>query len=198
MKEDILEQVAEDWLHLAGYFTVHNVGFKPEKVHPDFESGQDAVASDIDVLAVHPRRSGVERVIAVSCKSWQSGFNADARLAELRGEKKNGKRATWRHVRELWVPKWSKAFVDVIEERTGQRQFTYRIAVTKLKGDTAAWAADPTIAANLPGCDIGFVTFEEMWTDVIRPAEDGSTKPAPSEVGRLAQLLRASGVLAGE
>ena len=83
----------------------------------------------------------------------------------------------------------------MVEARTGQREFTYRIAVTKLKGDPTAWSSDPTIAANLPGCDIGFVTFEEMWADVITPAKDGSTKPAPSEVGRLAQLLRASGVL---
>jgi hypothetical protein len=66
--------------------------------------------------------------------------------------------------------------------------------VTKLRGDRTAWQGDPTISANLPGCDIGFVTFEEMWTEVIKPDADGSTKPAPSEIGRLAQLLKAAGL----
>lgn len=193
MKEDVLEQVVEDWLHLDGWFTVHNVPFKPRKDRPDYVSQQDSVASDIDVLAIHPLRSGRERVIAVSCKSWQAGFDATAKLAELRGEKKNPKRETWRHFRELWVPKWSEGFCDAVEERTGQREFTYRVAVTKLKGDHNAWGSDPTITANLPGCDVGFVTFDEMWARVMEPDATGSTKPAPSEIGRLAQLLRAAG-----
>ncbi len=193
MKEDVLEQIVEDWLHLDGWFTVHNVPFKPRKDRPDYVSQQDSVASDIDVLAVHPWRKGRERVIAVSCKSWQTGFDATAKLAELRGEKKNPKRATWRHFRELWIPKWSEAFCDVVEERTGQREFTYRVAVTRLKGDDTAWRDDPTIAKNLPGGDIGFVTFDETWASVMEPDATGSTKPAPSEIGRLAQLLRAAG-----
>lgn len=81
----------------------------------------------------------------------------------------------------------------MVEERTGQRAFTYRIAVTKLKGDADAWSNVPTIAQNLPGCDIGFVTFDEMWASVTKPDATGSRKPAPSEIGRLAQLLRAAG-----
>jgi hypothetical protein len=192
MKEDILEQIVEDWLQLDGYFTIHNVPFKPRKEHAEYIGQQDSVASDIDVLAVHPRRSGVDRVVAVSCKSWQSGFDATAKLAELRGTKANPKRATWRHFRELWIPKWSEAFLDTVEERTGQRDLTYRVAVTKLRGDAAAWSTDTTIGGNLPGCDVGFVTLQEMWARVLQPVPGGSTKPAPSEFGRLAQLLKAA------
>ncbi len=29
MKEDVLEQIVDDYLQLNGYFTVHNVRFKP-------------------------------------------------------------------------------------------------------------------------------------------------------------------------
>jgi hypothetical protein len=195
MKEDVLEQIVEDWLQLQGYFTIHNVPFKPSKERPDYVSNQDSVASDIDVIGFNPLREGIDRVVAVSCKSWQSGFDATAKLAELRGDKKNPKRETWRHFREVWAPKWSEAFVEAIETRTGQREFTYRVAVTKLRGDRNAWGKDETITANLPGCDVGFVTFEEMWRAVNEPDETGSTKPAPSEIGRLAQLMRASGVL---
>lgn len=95
--------------------------------------------------------------------------------------------------RELWSPKWSAAFVDRIEELTGQREFDYSIAVTKLIGTGGAdpWNADPTIRRNLPNCAISFLTMETMWRDVL--ARLGTT-PAASEIGRLAQLLKASGV----
>src|SRR4051812_35976634 len=95
MKEDVLEQVVDDYLKFKGYFTIHNVGFRPRANHPDYVAAQDSVRSDVDVVGYHPRRSGLDRVMVVSCKAWQSGFDANAKLAELRGEKKNPKRATW-------------------------------------------------------------------------------------------------------
>ncbi len=129
--------------------------------------------------------------MVVSCKAWQAGFDATAKLAELNGTKKNPKRETWRHFRELWIPKWSEAFRSVITELTGEEVFTYRIAVTQLRGDAAAWSSDPTIGTNLPGCPVGFLTLEEMWSTML--AELGTT-PAASEIGRLAQLLKAAGM----
>src|SRR6266850_3360166 len=47
-----------------------------------------------------PRKTGIERVLVVTCKSWQVGFDADAKLGELRGTRKNPKRATWHHFRD--------------------------------------------------------------------------------------------------
>lgn len=60
-------------------------------------SQTDSVASDIDVVGVHSRLAGTERVKVVSCKSWQSGLAASHILAQLRGEAKNPKRllARW-------------------------------------------------------------------------------------------------------
>ena len=193
MKEDVLEQIVDDYLQIKGYFTMHNVRFRPAVDHPDYESKKDSVHSDLDVLGVNPNLQGPSRVIAVSCKSWQVGFNPTNKLAELRGEKQNGKRETWRMFRELWSPKWSAAFVDRIEELTGQREFDYSIAVTKLlgTGGVDTWNADPTIRTNLPKCAISFLTMESMWRDVL--ARLGTT-PAASEIGRLAHLLKASGV----
>lgn len=189
MKEDVLEQIVDDYLQHLGYFTQHNVRFRPRKDHPDFQSRPDSVYSDIDVIGIHPIRSGLDRVRVVTCKSWQEGFNADAKLAELRGRKKNPKRETWKQFRELWVPKWSEAFRATIAERTGVERFEYRIAVTWLRGDEEAWGRDPTISANLPGCTVGFLTLEQMWNRLL---VDLDTTPAASEVGRLAQLLKAA------
>jgi hypothetical protein len=189
----VLEQIVDDYLKFNGYFTTHNVGFRPSKDHPEYVSTDDSVRSDVDVVGYHPTKADDERVIVVSCKAWQAGFDATAKLAELREEKPNPKRATWRHFRELWVPKWSEAFRATVEELTGQSTFHYRIAVTRLRGDAAAWQTDATIAANLPGCSIGFLTLEEMWAQMLAEL---TTTPAASDIGRLAQLLKAAGLTA--
>ena len=97
MKEDVLEQVVYDYLKFKGYFTTHNVAFRPRSDHPEYVGTQDSVRSDVDVVGYHPTRSGLDRVAVVSCKAWQGGFDATAKLAELRGEKRNPKRETWRH-----------------------------------------------------------------------------------------------------
>ncbi|MBV9870488.1 MAG: hypothetical protein JO214_07680 [Frankiaceae bacterium] len=193
MKEDVLEQVVDDYLQFKGYFTTHNVRFRPRIDHPEYVSQQDSVASDVDVVACNPNLPGVQRVVVVSCKSWQTGFDATAKLAELRGTKKNPKRPTWRHFRELWVPRWSEAFRAQVEALTGEPTFSYRIAVTRLKGDATAWPEEPTIKANLPGCSVGFLTLEEMWATML---DELTTTPAASEIGRLAQLLKAAGLTA--
>jgi hypothetical protein len=193
MKEDVLEQIVDDYLKFTGYFTIHNVSFRPVKTHPEYVAAQDSVPSDVDVVGYHPRKHGPDRVLVVSCKAWQTGFDATAKLAELRGEKVNPKRETWRQFREIWNPKWSEAFRATIEELTGERDFGYRIAVTRLRGDAAAWETDPTIATNLAGCSIGFLTLEQMWAAML---EELTTRPAASEMGRLAQLLKAAGLTA--
>lgn len=149
MKEDVLEQVVEDYLQLKGYFTRHNLKFKPAKGSAGYVSQQHSVASDVDVIGINPLLSGPARVWVVSCKAWQPGFDAAGKLAELRGTKTNPKRDTWRHFRELWQPEWSHAFRHEIERATGQRNFHYSLAVTRLRGvghhdpDAAACATSP-------------------------------------------------------
>jgi hypothetical protein len=193
VKEDVLEQVVDDYLKFKGYFTSHNVRFKPDPEHPEFVKDQDSVPSDVDVVGVDPQRTDLDRVIVVSCKSYQPGFDATSVLARLRGELANPKRETWRGFRELWIPKWSEAFREKIAEITGASVFSYRIAVTRLRGDPEAWVDDETITANLQGCSFGFLTLPEMWETMLNEL---TTTPAASEIGRLAQLLRAAGLTA--
>jgi hypothetical protein len=195
MKEDVLEQIVDDYLQFEGYFMTHNVRFQPSKEHALFVGNQDRVSSDVDVVGYHPHRTGVDRVMVVTCKPWQAGFNPGVMLAELREDKGNPNRETWRLFRELWIPKWSEAFRDAIKELTGESTFSYRIAVTRLRGagDPNAWAEDPTIKANLGDCSFGFLTLEEMWKTMLAKLRK---TPAASEVGRLAQLLKAAGLTA--
>lgn len=195
MKEDVLEQVVDDYLQTQGYFTTHNVRFNPAKDHPEYLSRNDSVSSDVDVVGFHPRRRGADRVLAVSCKSWQVGFDATRILAQLRGLTADAKRPRELQFRELWIPKWSQGFRRRIEELTGQSEFTYCLAVTRVKGDTAAWATDPTVRENLAGNPFRFLPLDAMWSEVLAAV---TTTPAASELGRLAQLLKAAGLTAAQ
>lgn len=193
MKEDVLEQVVDDYLQFEGYFTTHNIRFKPSKDHPKYKSQLDSVSSDVDVVGYNPKLNGNDRVVVVSCKAWQSGFDAPAILSQLRGEAKNPKRPRMLQFRELWIPKWADAFVDEIEKLTGTNRFTYLLAVTRLKGDPSGWETDQTIQSNLRGNPFRFLPLETMWSHVL---EKVTTTPAASEMGRLAQILKAAGLTA--
>lgn len=198
MKEDVLEQIVDDYLQTQGYFTRHNLKFKPDPAHPDYAGPKDRIASDIDVLGFNPALTGPAKVIAVSCKSNQDGFNAGARLKAVRDGKKIGRRPAWTNFRELWIPKWNEAFRNEIVRLTGQDSFSYRIAVTHLTGrDTRAeserqWFTDPKVNKSLDNCDFGFLTLEEMWKTIIAKPE---RTPEASEIGRLAQLLKAANLV---
>jgi hypothetical protein len=140
-----------------------------------------------------PQLTGPERVMVVSCKSWQSGFAASHILAQLRGEAKNPKRARELQFRELWIPRWASGFRDKIEAITGTREFTYCLAVTRLQGDASAWSDDPTIRECLDGNPFRFLTLQDLWGVVLSTV---TTTPAASEMGRLAQLLKTAGLTA--
>ena len=65
-----------------GYFTAHSVRFRPSVNHPLFVPQQDSVYSDVEIVAVHPKKRGTDRVLVVSCKAWQAGFGS-TRVYEL-------------------------------------------------------------------------------------------------------------------
>jgi hypothetical protein len=191
MKEDVLEQVVDDYLQSQGYFTRHNVRFRPDPTDDGYDSRQHSVRSDIDVIAVHPSMVGPERVRVVSCKAWQEGFGVTILLKRLRGEAPDAKRPTWRHMRELWDPLWAAAFRRKVLEVTGSEEFHYSFAVTLLKGDPAPWITEPRIQANLANNPFSFLTLEEMWRSMLTGI---TLTPEGSDIGRLIQLLKAAGL----
>ena len=192
MKEDILEQLVDDFLHTRGYFTRHNVRFQPYKNHPDFTTSQDSVPSDIDILGMNPHKKGSERVWAVSCKSWQAGFRVPTMLTELKENKIRSGRESWKFFRELIVPKWSEAFCDTVFRETGSWKFTHVIAVTRLSGDPKEWQSNEKFIRALRGNPLRLISLSEMVTDMLPSIK---RTPSGSDLGRTLQLLLASGIL---
>ncbi len=190
-KEDILEQLVEEFLLHQGYFVRHNLKFLPARDHVDFVSNQDSNHSDIDVLGYHPGRTGVDRVVAVSCKSWQSGFNPSVELANIEQCKTVRGREAWKGFRKLVSPKWSQAFLATIEKATGQTEFTYILAVTKVVGSRTPWESSLVFSQALNSNPIRIIDLRDM-LKVIGPGL--GTTLAGTEVGRMLQLFKAARV----
>lgn len=194
MKEDILEQLVDEYLMHQGYFTMHNVKFQPSKDDPDFVGNQDSVASDIDVIGIHPGKTGAERVVVASCKSWQEGFDPVACIDRIENNKKYAGREAWRGFRELCIPKWSRGFMTTVEAKTGSRCFTYWTAVTSIRKnrEKSEWEEYPRFREAIGGNPICLVSFADMLNHVWGEL---SYTPAATELGRMVQLVKASGWL---
>lgn len=191
-KEDILEQMVEEYLIHQGYFVRHNLKFLPDKSHKGYIQNKDSNHSDIDVLGFHPLKTGHDRVMAVSCKSWQSGFRPQSYIQRLKtGGKVSGKEA-WKSFRELTNDKWAAGFIETIQKATGAESFTHVTAVAKLVGSRDTWEQHQPFIDTLKGNAIKILTFEEMVLKV-RPALTQTV--ASSEIGRMLQLFKASGIL---
>ena len=190
MKEDVLEQIIDET-------TRKSLAISPSTMSSSSPTRSTANTSRgmtllhrTSTLSRLPLEARTDRVRAVSCKSWQSGFRADWHLAGLEKRRpSHPRRASWKHFRELWIPKWSEAFRERIFALTGAHAFHYSIACTRVVGDGDAWTAHKTIKENLgPGskiraCAVGLQFHQIKLT------------PAPSEIGRLAQLLKSARVV---
>jgi len=117
-KEDILEQLVEEFLIHRGYFVRHNVKFLPRKDHAEFSSRLDSNHSDIDVLGYNPLIDGPDRVWAVSCKSWQAGFDPVVKIAEIEKNKIVSGREAWKTFREL---QGARGGAEVLRNHEGSR-----------------------------------------------------------------------------
>lgn len=190
MKEDILEQLVDDYLKFNGFFTAHNVKFQPAATDREYVKRDDCVASDVDVIGFHPKRKGAGRVWVVSCKSWQAGFDPREKIAAIEGNKIRSGRFAWRAFRELVKPKWADGLIAEVERLTGSTRFTYVTAVTKLRGDASLWEQNQRFRTNLRENPIKILTLQEMLSDLYSKTK---TTMASSEVGGLLQVIKASG-----
>lgn len=188
-KEDILEQIVEEYLVHKGYFVQHNLKFLPRKDHPEFISNQDSNHSDIDVIGYHPLIEGERKVMVISCKSWQKGFNPASELDAIRSDKIRRGRKAWQAFRELTVSKWSEAFLKAVKDATGADRFTYVTAVTRVSGDKSVWESYGPFREAIGGNPIEILTFREMVTEI---QGELTTTLAATEVGRMLQLFAAA------
>lgn len=190
MKEDILEQLVDHYLQLKGYFTMHNVKFRPAVTDVEYVKRQDSVHSDVDVVGFRPGLKGHKAVWVVSCKSWQEGFDPGARIADIEKNRRIAGREAWKGFRELVKKKWADALISKVKKLTGSSKFTYVTAVTKLNGHPRCWQEYPLFRENLRGNPIVILTLQEILDEVYRAT---GTTIASSEIGRLLQVVRASG-----
>lgn len=188
-KEDILEQIAEEYLIHKGYFVQHNIKFLPRKDHPDFVKRQDSNHSDLDVLGYNPNLQGPERVYAVSCKSWQSGFRPNSEIDAIEQNKTVRGREAWKSFRELCKPKWSEAFIQAVKDATGTDEFTHVLAITRVIGQKSTWEEYDSFQRAIGGNPLKILTFGEMVSEI---KSNLGTTLAATEVGRLIQLFRAA------
>lgn len=140
MKEDILEQIAEDWLLSSpGCFAKANVKYRPHG--KGSIKSKDSNHSDIDIIALFIDKTKRISVKIVSCKSWQGGFSRQVFIEASKNKakySKNQKMFREKRFRELFQPKWTKAFLDEIERQTFSKTFQYYIAVTRETSNTNA------------------------------------------------------------
>jgi hypothetical protein len=194
MKEDILEQLVDDYLQAKGYFTLGNLKFKPDPSHPAFDARQDCVYSDIDVVGYNPKLPEPDRVWVVTCKSWQGGFDVNLILNAITQNKRLFGKDAWKYFRELRVPKWTDAFLRAIQQATGTRRFTYVTAATAFSHADAemrqAWVQNPEFVAALEGNPLKLLSFSEMIEEVF---DRLGTAVAPTQFSRTLQLMKASG-----
>jgi hypothetical protein len=193
MVNDILEQIVEDYFRAKGYFTQHNIKYRPDLNALDSEKKKSsAVHSDIDILAVHPLVEGNERVVVSSCKSWQGGLNIKTSLKDLESNPnilRSGKEV-WKYYREITSKVWALALKNKVMELTGQENFIFYVAVTKYSGSKEEWEKFHLFRDCLPGCEIRIIDLRYMVNDLQNQI---SFTPAHSELSRLLQLIKASG-----
>ncbi len=86
MKEDILEQIVEDWLVCEpGWFVKHNIKYRPRKEHAEWVKNQDSVHSDIDILALSGIKSAKVKYSQLPVSLGKEGLTRGSICRYLRG-----------------------------------------------------------------------------------------------------------------
>jgi hypothetical protein len=128
MKEDILEQLVDDYLKFNGFFTAHNVKFQPAKTHAEYIKKDDCVASDVDVIGFHPKREGTDRYKRPD--DFRSGRQQQASSQREFGVRHSGRRLLFqgRRQRRLQLgrnhPRGSPRYADNARFEAGPRVFS--------------------------------------------------------------------------
>ncbi len=189
MKEDILEQLIDDYLQSKGYFTIHNIKYKPDIGARGYIKDQDSVHSDLDVIGINPKLRGPNKVVVVNCKSTQNGFNPSDIIKRIRGNKKLGNKPAWKHFRELVNRKWNIAMFNKIFSLTGTKKFMHITAVAFIVGNKIDWENSPITNRYMRNNPVKVLTFKEMVLDIF--VNIGKT-PCNSQFTRTLQLMKAS------
>jgi hypothetical protein len=212
VKEDILEQIAEDYYtKRKGHFTKHNLKFRPSETDPNYVAKYDSVHSDIDLIVVNT--GDRSKVIAVSCKSWQGGVNISNHKRSIeraiveQPTKTTGERDDWCMFRELCINKWTDAFVSVLRNELNldaktRIKLEYVILCTKVTKqsvkdkepfETSEILMDYFANRNI-GLILSIMTIDPMIEQIIHAIRNKDTPSVENtHLSRTLQLIIASG-----
>ena len=214
MKEDILEQIAEDFYSKkVGCFTKHNIKFRPSEKEPTYIAKYDSVHSDIDLIIVDTRERN--KIITVSCKSWQGGFNVlkyknmleDA--LNKQPSKTTGKRDDWCAFRELCIHRWTNSFLKILRNElnvadTQEIELEYVILCTKItrgslkdKSDFEnSEAVKEYFKQKKINLKLKVITIDEMIAEILKIMNEKDTPYVENtHLSRTLQLIIASGLI---
>ena len=198
MKEDILEQIAADWLlQKNGCFVKTNLKYKPSPECGQFNSKLDIIHSDIDLLSVDLQLP--ETVTIINCKSWMDGFDFKWFSKHLSDKEKHtrefGGKEVWKHFRDLVNEKWHQAFIERIKaENPLFKKMNYIIlsVFAKNKEYVADWMTNTLIIENFKKSNIELLSIQgKEIAELVNEIETkGSEYAENSDFCRTLQLLR--------
>ncbi len=212
MKEDILEQIAEDFYSKkVGYFTKHNIKFRPSKEEPIYIAKYDSVHSDIDLIIIDTNKRN--KIITVSCKSWQGGFNILKFKNTLENAlndqpiKTTGKRDDWCAFRELCIHSWTNSFLKILRNElnvvdTKEIELEYVILCTKITKGSLKQKSDFENSEAIKeyfkqkkvNLKLKVITIIEMIAEILKIMNEKDTPYVENtHLSRTLQLIIASG-----
>ena len=213
MKEDILEQIAEDFYSKrVGYFTKHNIKYRPSKEEPTYIAKYDSVHSDIDLIIIDAHERN--KIITVSCKSWQGGFNISKFKNTLENalnkqpSKTTGKRDDWCAFRELCIHRWTNSFLKILRNElnvvdTQEIELEYVILCTKITRGSLKDKSDFENSEAIKkyfkqkkvNLKLKVITIDEMIAGIIKIMNEKDTPYVENtHLSRTLQLMIASGM----
>jgi len=213
MKEDILEQIAEDYYaKKVGYFTKHNIKFRPSKEESTYIAKYDSVHSDIDLITIDTNERN--KIITVSCKSWQGGFNILKFKNTLESAlnkqptKTIGKKDDWCAFRELCIDRWTNSFLKVLRKElnvvdTKEIELEYVILCTKITKGSLKDKSDFENSKDIKNyfkekkvnIKLKVITIDEMIAKILKIMNKKDTPYVENtHLSRTLQLMIASGM----
>ena len=213
MKEDILEQIAEDFYSKkVGYFTKHNIKYRPSDKETTYIAKYDSVHSDIDLIIINTHEK--YKIITVSCKSWQGGFNILKYKNTLEDalnkqpSKITGKQDYWCAFRELCIHRWTNSFLKILRNELNvddiqEIELEYVILCTKITKGSLKYKSDFENSETIKkyfkqkkvNLKLKVITIDEMITEILKNMNEKDTPYVENtHLSRTLQLMIASGM----
>ena len=146
MAVNVFEELVRAALNAKGYLAFENAAYQLHKNAKSLVGLDNPVnnPSDIDLIGLHPHKTGPDRILAINCKGGHEPLTLPrdiSRITEQSGALVAGSPART-GFRELCQPDWAKAFRHCVYTVTKVSSFTHVTAVRSVTGDRAEWTTN--------------------------------------------------------